>query len=126
MVDLSNNSSRDLRVELGPIWLSPAFQGTSAITETVYLLLGLLFNQGYRRVEWSCDGHNVRARKAAHSLGFSFEGLLRKHMIVKSSNRDTAVFAALNSEWPTIREHLEGKLQKALETQVRTEKKKKI
>lgn len=110
---LCNNSPRDLRIEISGVWFSPAFQSTGACPETVLLLLKHLFEIGYRRVEWRCDGHNVRARRAAHSMGFTFEGVLRKHMIVKNSNRDTVVFAAINSEWPAMREHLESKVHKA-------------
>lgn len=111
---LCNNSPRDLRIEIGAVWFTPTFQSSGACPETVLLLLKHLFEIGYRRVEWRCDGHNVRARRAAHSMGFTFEGVLRKHMIVKSSNRDTVVFAAINSEWPAMREHLEGKVHKAV------------
>ncbi|KAF0708637.1 hypothetical protein AaE_013126 [Aphanomyces astaci] len=106
---------RDLRVEIGAIWLVPAFQGTGVHREVVYLLLDALFREGgYRRVEWRCDGFNVRSRKAAHSLGFTMEGVLRKHMIAKGANRDTVVFAALNGEWPAIQEMLQAKLNAML------------
>lgn len=102
------------------LWLVPAFQGSSgssdgdtagALIEVVLLVLSHLFEIGYRRVEWRCDGHNVRARRAGHSLGFVFEGVLRKHRIVKNSNCDTVVFAAINSEWLVMREHLESRLR---------------
>ncbi|RHY03633.1 hypothetical protein DYB25_012233 [Aphanomyces astaci] len=115
MVGLLNHSPTDLRVEIGAIWLVPAFQGTGVHREVVYLLLDVLFREGgYRRVEWRCDGFNVRSRKAAHSLGFTMEGVLRKHMIAKGANRDTVVFAALNGEWPAIQEMLQAKLNAML------------
>lgn len=113
---LGAHSPRDLRVEIQDLWLAPAFQGSSrtgVLTETVLLVLGYLFDASYRRVEWRCDGHNVRARRAAHSLGLSFEGVLRKHRIVKESNCDSVVFAAINSEWPVLRDHLTMRLRQA-------------
>jgi len=115
MVTLGAHSPRNLRLELMDLWLAPAFQGTAALTDVVLLLLKYLFDSGYRRVEWRCDGHNVRARRAAHSLGFTFEGVMRKHRIVKNCNCDTVVFAAINSEWGVIEEHLQHKLRQALE-----------
>ncbi|KAH9080936.1 hypothetical protein Ae201684P_008022 [Aphanomyces euteiches] len=83
---------------------------TGVHREVVFLLLDALFAASYRRVEWRTDGFNVRSRKAAHGLGFTMEGVLRKHMIVRGANRDTVVFAALNSEWPVIKEMLTTKL----------------
>lgn len=112
MLTLSDHAPRHLRVQIDSLWLAPAFQGSGALAEGVLLLLTHLFEAvGYRRVEWRCDGHNVRARRAAHSLGFAFEGVLRKHMVVKDCNRDSVVFAAINSEWPMIKEQLETKLR---------------
>ena len=32
-------------------------------------------------------------------------------MISKNCNRDTAAFVVLNSDWPAVKEHLEGKLK---------------
>ncbi|TYZ65457.1 hypothetical protein PybrP1_005021 [[Pythium] brassicae (nom. inval.)] len=114
MLTLSNHAPRDLRVQIDSLWLTPAFQGTGALVEAALLLLTHLFESvGYRRVEWCCDGHNVRARRAAHALGFAFEGVLRKHRIVKDCNRDTVVFAAINSAWPAMKEQLEMKRRRA-------------
>lgn len=110
MVTLGTHSPRNLCVELMNVWLTPAFQGSSALPEVVLLLLTYLFRNKYRRVEWRCDGHNVRARRAAHSLGFTFEGVLRKHRIVKKSNCDTVVFAAINSDWGIMADHLQHKV----------------
>ncbi|KAJ0395914.1 hypothetical protein ATCC90586_000747 [Pythium insidiosum] len=110
MLSLCDHSPRDLRVTLGDVWLVPAFQGSGVLSEAVLLMLKHLFALNYRRVEWRCDGHNVRARRAAHSLGFTFEGVLRKHRVVKDCNCDTVVFAVINSDWPAVEEHLTGKV----------------
>jgi RimJ/RimL family protein N-acetyltransferase len=114
MVSLCNHSPLDLRVEIAGLWLTPAFQGTGAMTETVLLVLQHLFQLKYRRVEWRCDGHNVRARRAGHSLGFTFEGVLRKHRVVKDCNCDTVVFALINSEWPVVEDQLKFKVAQAM------------
>jgi hypothetical protein len=57
---------------------------------------------GYRRLEWKCDTLNAASRRAAERLGFTFEGVFRQAVIVKSRNRDTAWFSVLDREWPLI------------------------
>jgi hypothetical protein len=53
----------------------------------------------------------VSFRKAALRLGFSFEGVFRQAAIVKGRNRDTAWYAAIDSEWPALK----GAFQKWLD-----------
>lgn len=91
-------------IELGHINLSPALQGTRAATEAFYLMMAWAFDAGYRRFEWKCDAGNMPSRRAAQRLGLSFEGVFRQHMIVKGRNRDTAWFAATDTDWPALKE----------------------
>ena len=99
------------RLELGHIWFGPAAQRTEANTEAAALMLGWAFDAGYRRAEWKCDALNARSRAAAERLGFTFEGVLRQHRIVKGRNRDTAWFSILDREWPPIRDRLDAWLR---------------
>ena len=39
--------------------------------------------------------------RAALRYGFTYEGILRAHMVIKGRNRDTAYFSMLDSEWPS-------------------------
>jgi RimJ/RimL family protein N-acetyltransferase len=88
-------------VEVGNILLAPSLQRTALATEAQYLLARYAFETlGYRRYEWKCDALNGASRRAALRFGFSFEGIFRDHMIVKSRSRDTAWFAMLEAEWP--------------------------
>lgn len=88
-------------IEVGHIVYSPALQRTPLATEAQYLLAGYIFDTlGYRRYEWKCNALNSPSRRAALRLGFTFEGILRQHMIAKGRNRDTAYFSMLESEWP--------------------------
>jgi RimJ/RimL family protein N-acetyltransferase len=88
-------------IEAGSIVYGPALQRTALATEAQYLLARYAFETlGYRRYEWKCDALNAASRRAALRLGFTFEGVFRQHMIIKSKNRDTAWFALLDSEWP--------------------------
>ncbi len=81
-------------IEVGHICYSPLLQRTPGATEAQYLLARRVFDElGYRRYEWKCDNANAPSRRAAERLGFSFEGIFRKHLVVKGKNRDTAWFA---------------------------------
>ena len=96
------------RLEVGHIWYSPAVQRTKVNTEAIYLMLVEAFEQlGCRRVEWKCNADNARSREAARRLGFSYEGVFAKHMLVKGKNRDTAWYAMLDDDWPTVKKNLE-------------------
>ncbi|MFN5059594.1 MAG: GNAT family N-acetyltransferase [Chloroflexota bacterium] len=99
------------RAELGHIWYDARVQRSSITTETSYLMLSYLFEElNYRRVEWKCDNNNLRSKNAALRLGFQYEGLFRKHLIVKSQNRDTAWFAMTDDEWPITKHRLQSYL----------------
>ncbi len=87
-------------IEVGHIHFSPALQRTPAATEAMALMMGHVFDLGYRRYEWKCDALNGPSRAAASRLGFSFEGIFRQATMYKGRNRDTAWFSILDSEWP--------------------------
>ncbi|MDO5613128.1 MAG: GNAT family protein [Paracoccus sp. (in: a-proteobacteria)] len=89
--------------ELGHILLTPRVQRTPAASEALMLMIRWAFENGYRRFEWKCDALNAPSRRAALRLGFTFEGVFRKHMIYKGRNRDTAWFAITDDEWPALR-----------------------
>jgi RimJ/RimL family protein N-acetyltransferase len=91
-------------VEIGHIWFGPPLQRTTAATEAIYLLARRAFDElGYRRLEWKCNALNAASRRAAERFGFTFEGVFRKHQIVKGRNRDTAWYAMTDDEWPAVR-----------------------
>lgn len=91
-------------IEVGHINFSPALQGTRAATEAMYLMMAWAFEAGYRRYEWKCDAMNVPSRRAGQRLGLSYEGVFRQATVVKGRNRDTAWFAAIDQEWPALKE----------------------
>lgn len=91
-------------IEVGSILYTPELQRTPGATEAMYLMARHVFEDlGYRRYEWKCNALNQPSRRAALRLGFTFEGVFRQHMIIKSHNRDTAWYAMLDSEWPSRR-----------------------
>ena len=91
-------------IEVGHINYSPALQKTRAGTEAMYLMMAWAFDAGYRRYEWKCNALNAGSRRAAQRLGLSYEGVFRQAGVVKGCNRDTAWFAAIDSEWPALKE----------------------
>jgi RimJ/RimL family protein N-acetyltransferase len=91
-------------IEVGGIHFSPGLKRTPAATEAMYLMMERAFALGYRRYEWKCDALNAASRAAAQRLGLSFEGVFRQATVYKGRNRDTAWYAAIDSEWPALRE----------------------
>ena len=89
-------------IEVGHIALAPALQRTPAATEVMALMMGWAFAAGYRRYEWKCDALNLASRRAAQRLGLSYEGTFRQAAVIKGRNRDTAWFAAIDTEWPRL------------------------
>lgn len=90
-------------IEVGHIHYSPRLARQPAATEAMYLLMQQAFEIGYRRYEWKCDALNAASRAAAQRLGLSFEGIFRQATVYKGRNRDTAWYAAIDSEWPDLR-----------------------
>jgi RimJ/RimL family protein N-acetyltransferase len=89
-------------IEVGHISYSPLLQRSVAGTEAMYLMMRRAFELGYRRYEWKCNALNGPSRGAAQRLGLSYEGIFRQARVDKGRNRDTAWYAAIDSEWPTL------------------------
>jgi RimJ/RimL family protein N-acetyltransferase len=91
-------------IEVGHLSYSPLLQRMPAATEAMYLMMQRAFSLGYRRYEWKCNALNAPSRAAAQRLGLSFEGIFRQATIFKGRTRDTAWYAAIDKEWPALRE----------------------
>jgi RimJ/RimL family protein N-acetyltransferase len=91
-------------IEIGHIWFGAPIRRGAEGTEAMFLLAREAFDGlGYRRLEWKCNALNAPSRTAAERLGFRFEGVFRRHMVVKGRNRDTAWFAITDEDWPAVR-----------------------
>lgn len=87
--------------EMGHVVYSPALQRQPLATEAQYLMASHVFDTlRYRRYEWKCESNNAASRRAAQRLGFTFEFVMRQHMIAKGRNRDSAWFSMLDGDWP--------------------------
>ena len=93
----------DGSIEVGHIHYSPLLQRTREGTEAMFLMMKWAFENGYRRYEWKCNASNKKSRYAAQRLGFSYEGVFRQMSISKGRNRNTAWFAAIDKEWPSLK-----------------------
>jgi RimJ/RimL family protein N-acetyltransferase len=89
-------------IEVGHVCFSPLLQRGRGATEAMYLMMKRAFELGYRRYEWKCDALNAPSRAAAQRLGFSFEGVFRQATLYKGRSRDTAWYAAIDSDWPAL------------------------
>ena len=90
-------------IEVGHLHYTPRLQRKPAATEAMYLLMERAFELGYRRYEWKANALNAASRAAAQRLGLSYEGVFRQAAISKGRNRDTAWYAAIDAEWPSLR-----------------------
>jgi RimJ/RimL family protein N-acetyltransferase len=99
-------------VEIGWTWLHPSAWGAGANVEAKYLQLRHAFDTwGCRRVELKTDALNERSRGALDALGATFEGIHRKHMLVRAGeNRDSAWYSVVDDDWPAVRARLEARL----------------
>jgi RimJ/RimL family protein N-acetyltransferase len=103
----------DRVVEIGNTWLHPRAWGTDANTEAKYLLLRHAFeDEGYLRVEFKTDAANERSRPALEKVGATFEGVARKHMLVRGGERrDSAWYAVIDDDWPEVKASLERRMR---------------
>jgi N-acetyltransferase len=103
-----------LRVEIGNTWMNPSTWNTGANVEAKYLLLRHAFEDlGFRRVEFKTDAKNERARRALAALPADFEGIHRKHMVVRGGERrDSAWYAVIDDDWPEVKAALEQRLER--------------
>jgi RimJ/RimL family protein N-acetyltransferase len=100
------------RLEIGGTWLARRFWGKGANVETKLLLLDHVFALGYQRVEFKAHPENLRSRQALEALPAQFEGILRKHLLVRGEQpRDSAYYSIIDDEWPIVKANLERRLR---------------
>jgi len=98
----------DRVLEIGNTWLEPSAWRTGANAETKLLLMEHAFErEGFLRVEFKTDARNERARAALAALPAEFEGVFRKHMLVRGGERrDSAWYAVIDDDWPEVKANL--------------------
>jgi N-acetyltransferase len=99
-------------LEIGWTWLAPTRWQTGANVEAKLLMLEHAFERlGCLRVEFKTDSRNERSRAALAALPAQFEGIFRKHMLVRDGERrDSAYYSIVDDEWPEVRENLSRRI----------------
>ena len=99
-------------LEIGHTWHARRVWGTGVNVEAKYLLLRHAFEElGCLRVEFKTEARNERSRAALEALPARFEGIFRKHMVVRGGElRDSAYYAVVDDEWPEVKANLERRL----------------
>jgi len=102
------------RLEIGHTWYARRAQRTAINTEAKLLLLGHAFDAlQCIAVEFRTHWMNHQSRKAIARLGARQDGVLRNHLRMPDGTlRDTVVFSIIDSEWPTVKRHLQFKLER--------------
>ncbi len=99
-------------VEIGNTWLAQSAWSTGANVEAKLLMLEHAFEHvGAMRVEFKTDARNVESRRALEALPATFEGILRRHMLIHAGIRDSAYYAITDDDWPAVKTNLERRLQ---------------
>jgi RimJ/RimL family protein N-acetyltransferase len=102
------------RLELGHTWYARRAQRTGINTEAKLLLLGHAFETlDCIAVELRTHWMNQQSREAIARLGAKQDGVLRNHQrMADGTLRDTVVFSIIDAEWPTVKRHLQYKLER--------------
>lgn len=97
------------RLEIGFTWYARRAQRAPLNTQAKRLLLGHAFEvMGCAAVEFRTHRFNHTSRAAIERLGAHYDGTLRAQMRMPDGHlRDTRVYSILDSEWPTVRTHLD-------------------
>jgi N-acetyltransferase len=99
-------------LEIGWTWLAPAHWQTGANVEAKLLMLEHAFESlSCLRVEFKTDSRNERSRAALAALPAKFEGIFRKHMLVRGGERrDSAYYSIIDDEWPEVKVNLRRRI----------------
>jgi len=108
-----NVDETNRRLEIGHTWYAQSVQRTAINTECKLLLLTHAFETlRCIAVEFRTHWMNHQSRAAIARLGAKQDGVLRNHQrMPDGSLRDTVVFSIIESEWLTVKRHLQYKLE---------------
>ena len=118
MTTYMNIDAPNKRVEIGSTWYRANVQRSSLNTECKRLLLAHAFEQlNCIAVEFRTHFFNQQSRNAIERLGAKLDGILRNpaintHPDAVGALRDTCVYSILNTEWPSVKAHLDYQLSR--------------
>jgi len=96
--------------EIGHTWLARSAVRTGVNTDAKRLLLTHAFETwNTHRVCLRTDVRNERSRAAIERLGARLDGVVRgERAAVDGTVRDSALYSIVASEWPAVKQRLEG------------------
>jgi RimJ/RimL family protein N-acetyltransferase len=99
-------------LEIGSTWVVRELWGSGVNVEAKLLMLEHAFERlGCARVEFKTEATNERSRAALAALPARFEGIFRKHMLVRGGEwRDSAFYSVVDDDWPQVRAGLERRV----------------
>ncbi len=100
------------RLEIGWTWVGLDWQRRGANQEAKLLQLTHAFETlGANRVEFKTDSNNVKANPALASIGATFEGTFRNHMILPGDRiRHSNYYSVPVEDWPRAKEQMLARL----------------
>jgi hypothetical protein len=101
MILLLNDEPEHLSIQLQIPFMAPKYLPSTSkeCMEGYFLIIDRLFAYGYRRISMMIDTQDIQSIQFIHRMGFTHEGCFYKHKIVKDANRNSNVYAVLNSDW---------------------------
>ncbi|MFM8610417.1 MAG: GNAT family N-acetyltransferase [Burkholderiaceae bacterium] len=119
MTAYMNIDAPNRRVEIGSTWYRRAVQRSAINSECKWMLLRHAFEQlNCIAVEFRTHFFNQQSRAGIERLGAKLDGVLRSHQIcthpdAPGSLRDTCVYSIIQSEWPSVKAHLQHQMSRA-------------
>jgi RimJ/RimL family protein N-acetyltransferase len=100
------------RLEIGWTWVALDWQRRGANQEAKLLQLTHAFETlGANRVEFKTDSNNAKANPALVSIGATFEGTFRNHMILPGDRiRHSNYYAIAVEDWPEAKAMLQERI----------------
>jgi RimJ/RimL family protein N-acetyltransferase len=101
------------RLEIGWTWVAPAWQRRGANQEAKYLQLRHAFEDlAANRVEFKTDSRNEKANPALLSIGATFEGTFRNHIVMPDGPlRHSNYYSVVIEDWPRVKAMLEARIE---------------
>lgn len=92
-------------LEIGTTWIGEPYRGGFVNAEAKLLMLRHAFEElGCIRVQLKTDARNLHSQAAIRKLGATYEGTLRRHMLMPDGHmRDTVMFSITEPEWPAVK-----------------------
>jgi N-acetyltransferase len=114
MTNLMNIDAPNRRVEIGSTWYRRRVQRSAVNTECKLMLLGHAFETlDCVAVEFRTHFFNHASRAAIERLGAKLDGILRNNQVWRGTTlRDTCVYSIIASEWPTVKVHLQFRMER--------------